>query len=57
MGRNLTTAREPRGAAAGWPHSQDAFKKREFLALAPSFSWVNDGHRAASTVLTVSRRS
>src|SRR2546425_8916451 len=34
--------------------AQGALKKHEFLPLTPCFSWVNEGHRATSTVLTVS---
>src|ERR1700693_4337626 len=36
------------------PH-QGALEKGEFLSLAPCFSWVIEGLRATSTVLTVSR--
>src|SRR3989442_1446429 len=53
----MGAGRVPRGHPAGQSPAaslQGAFKKYEFLPLTPCFSWVNEGRRAASTVLTVS---
>src|SRR2546425_988686 len=53
----MGAGRVPRGHPAGQSAAaslQGAFKKYEFLPLTPCFSWVNEGRRTASTVLTVS---